>query len=162
MQQDELARQLGAALSAKHWRMASAESCTGGGVAVAVTDIAGSSEWFDRAFVTYSNESKRDMLGVDLAIIEHHGAVSRQTVEQMAQGALRASRANISVAISGVAGPGGGSETKPVGTVWIAWADEYGRLSSHCFQFTGDRFAVRSQAIVAALRGLINIVEQTP
>ncbi len=162
MNVNDLAVQLGEALKAKQWRMATAESCTGGAVAVAVTDIAGSSEWFDRAFVTYTNESKCDMLGVEPEVLDRYGAVSEETVKQMAEGALKASQANVSVAISGIAGPSGGSDAKPLGTVWIAWASDVGGLKSHCFLFVGDRLSVRKQAVAAALQGLINIAGQTP
>ena len=162
MHQSDLASQLGVVLKARQWKMTAAESCTGGGVAVAVTEVAGSSVWFDRAFVTYSNESKCEMLGVNPDTLCEFGAVSEETVRQMAQGALQASRADVSVAISGIAGPDGGSESKPVGTVWMAWADVSGGLQARCFRFAGDRFSVRQQAVSAALQELINIAELTP
>lgn len=121
-----LANQLGDALAKQQWVATTAESCTGGGVATAITDIAGSSQWFDRAFITYSNEAKMQMLGVQAETLANHGAVSEPVVEQMAEGALTNSLADISVAISGIAGPTGGTEEKPVGTVWFAWADKQG------------------------------------
>lgn len=144
-------------------RIATAESCTGGMIAARITDLAGSSVWYDRSFITYSNESKTEMLGVPAETIAAHGAVSEETVLAMALGALTASGANLTVAVSGVAGPDGGSVEKPVGTVWIACA---GRLEERDiapqvqhFQFTGDRSAVRLQSVVEALGLLITCVE---
>lgn len=150
----QLAQQLGDALLARGWRVTTAESCTGGGVASALTDIAGSSEWFEYGFVTYANRAKETLLGVDAATLLHHGAVSEPVVRQMAQGALRAARADLAVAISGVAGPGGGSEDKPVGSVWFAWADSRGTATA-LHRLNGDREQVRRQAVVIALRGLL-------
>lgn len=150
----ELATALGEQLARLQWVAATAESCTGGGVATAITDIAGSSAWFDRAFVTYSNEAKQEMLGVAAQTLDSHGAVSEAVVREMAAGALAHSRADISVAISGIAGPGGGSESKPVGTVWFAWADRHGWISAERYQFDGDRSAVRAQAVTVALEGM--------
>lgn len=118
---DRLSRELGEALQARGWFAATAESCTGGGVATAITDIAGSSGWFDRGFVTYTNEAKQQMLGVSIDSLLRHGAVSEAVVLEMARGGLARSDAGICVAISGIAGPGGGSDDKPVGTVWFAW-----------------------------------------
>ncbi|CAH0534344.1 Nicotinamide-nucleotide amidohydrolase PncC [Vibrio stylophorae] len=146
-------QQLAQLLLAKQWQMATAESCTGGGVAMALTDIAGSSAWFDRAFVTYSNEAKTQMLGVSEALISRHGAVSDAVVRAMAQGAITHSNAKLTVSISGIAGPGGGSDEKPVGTVWFAWADHAGWVKSQCQHFTGDRQAVRQQAVAYAIAG---------
>ncbi len=142
-------------LQRRGWWLACAESCTGGGIAAALTDVAGSSTWFDRGFVTYSNQAKQDMLGVSPDTLARFGAVSRETVIEMARGALARSRAQLSVAVSGIAGPGGGSPDKPVGTVWIAWAAP-GETSAVCEHFAGDRAAVRSSAIDAALRGLLD------
>ncbi|KLV06761.1 damage-inducible protein CinA [Photobacterium aquae] len=150
----ELATALGEQLARLQWVAATAESCTGGGVATAITDIAGSSAWFDRAFVTYSNEAKQEMLGVAAQTLDSHGAVSEAVVREMAAGALAHSRADISVAISGIAGPGGGSESKPVGTVWFAWADRHGWISAERYLFEGDRSAVRAQAVTVALEGM--------
>ncbi|PSW18634.1 damage-inducible protein CinA [Photobacterium sanctipauli] len=150
----ELAAQLGQALSRQQWVAATAESCTGGGVSMAITEVAGSSAWFDRAFVTYSNEAKVQMLGVQEATLIEHGAVSEATVQEMAQGALVSSVADISVAISGIAGPGGGTLDKPVGTVCFAWADKTGWLAVETCLFDGDRQAVRTQAVEKALAGL--------
>lgn len=138
--------------------IATAESCTGGLIAAALTDLAGSSAWFDRGFVTYSNSAKQDMLGVTDETLNDHGAVSGATVAQMAQGALSRSKASVVVSVSGVAGPGGGSDEKPVGTVWMAWAsDDYGHYTRH-FLFDGDRASVRHQAVTEAVRGLIKCI----
>ena len=136
-------------------RIAVAESCTGGGLAAAMTSVAGSSDWFDRGFVTYSNEAKQDMLGVSAATLKRHGAVSEAVARQMAQGALEESRATRSVAITGIAGPGGGSPGKPVGLVWIAWARK-GKVRARQFHFKGGRAAVRRQSVHAALEGLLD------
>ncbi len=157
---EALARRLGAALTARGWMLASAESCTGGLVAGAVTAIAGSSGWFERGFVTYSNEAKQELLGVRAQTLAEHGAVSEATVLEMAAGALRAGRAQASVAVSGVAGPDGGSPDKPVGSVWLAWAHAGAAPRAQLFRFDGDRTAVRRQAVVAALEGLIDECER--
>jgi nicotinamide-nucleotide amidase len=151
----ELAEQLGAALSQQSWIATTAESCTGGGVSMAITEIAGSSAWFDRAFVTYSNEAKQQMINVQVETLVTHGAVSEPVVIEMAKGALDNSNANISVAISGIAGPGGGTELKPVGTVCFAWADKTGWLYTETCLFDGDRNAVREQAIEKSLSGML-------
>ncbi|MGC6389788.1 nicotinamide-nucleotide amidase [Ewingella sp. S1.OA.A_B6] len=129
-----------------------AESCTGGWVAKAITDIAGSSAWFDRGFVTYSNTSKHQLLGVAEATLNEFGAVSEQTVREMAQGALHAAGANLALSISGIAGPDGGSEAKPVGTVWFGFADSEGRILAIKQHFSGDRESVRLQAAVFSLQ----------
>ncbi len=149
-----LSQQLGELLHQHGLVLTTAESCTGGGVASAVTDIAGSSAWFDRAFVTYSNEAKMEMLGVRESTLQQYGAVSEQTVEEMVLGALAHSRANIGVSISGIAGPGGGSADKPVGTVCFAWADKNGWLKIETLKFDGDRDQVRYQAVETALKVL--------
>lgn len=150
-----LATSLGDRLILRHWQLAVAESCTGGWLAKVITDIAGSSQWFDRGFVTYSNEAKQDMLAVPLATLTRHGAVSEPTVRAMADGAIQSSRADIAVAITGIAGPGGGSLNKPVGTVWFAWGLREGAVISQQHHFAGDRLAVRYQAVVTALQGLV-------
>ncbi len=137
---------------------ATAESCTGGLVSAAITSVQGSSQWFDRAFITYSNEAKQTMLDVSPDILEQFGAVSEETVRAMVQGALRHSRADVAVAISGIAGPGGGSALKPVGTVWMAFGQKNlskERYTAKIFHFKGDRQAVRNQAACEALRGLL-------
>jgi nicotinamide-nucleotide amidase len=135
--------------------LAVAESCTGGWVAKVCTDMLGSSGWFERGFVTYSNLSKQELLGVSAATLAEHGAVSEATVREMAAGVLAHSAAHWAVAISGIAGPGGGSADKPVGTVWIAWAGPEGWRRTHCHHFDGDREMVRRQAVAAALQGLL-------
>jgi nicotinamide-nucleotide amidase len=150
-----LARRLGDRLSARGWLLATAESCTGGGIAAAVTAIGGSSGWFDRGFVTYSNEAKRDMLGVSAHTLASHGAVSEATVHEMAEGALAHSRAQVAVAVSGVAGPSGGSAAKPVGMVCLAWAVAGQPTRVRTCHFGGDREAVRRQTVVCALQELI-------
>lgn len=155
---EHLAIELGKALGQRGWLAATAESCTGGGVATAITDIAGSSGWFDRGFVTYTNEAKQQMLGVSGESLEQHGAVSEAVVLEMARGALAHSSAAISVAISGIAGPGGATEGKPVGTVWFAWADRSGRHHSLLARFDGGRRQVRQQAVRQALSGLLALL----
>jgi nicotinamide-nucleotide amidase len=135
-------------------RLAVAESCTGGGLAAALTSIAGSSDWFDRGFVTYSNEAKQEMLGVSAATLRRQGAVSEAVAREMARGALKRSRATRTAAITGIAGPGGGTVGKPVGLVWIAWARK-GSVRTRRFHFKGGRAAVRRQSVRAALEGLL-------
>lgn len=148
---EELVERLAGRLTARGEMLATAESCTGGSVAAACTGLAGSSAWFERGFVTYSNQSKQDMLGVPAATIERYGAVSEQTVTAMVEGALNRSRADWALAISGIAGPGGATPDKPVGTVWIAWGGPGGWRQTRRFQFAGDRNAVREQAVETAL-----------
>ncbi len=140
-------------LTSRQQRLALAESCTGGWVAKVITDIPGSSAIFDRGFVTYSNAAKSELLGVDPALIAHHGAVSEAVVAAMVRGTLQRSAAQQAAAVSGVAGPGGGTPEKPVGTVWIGWGDRH-TLRTQCYHFSGGREAVRQQAVVALLRGL--------
>ena len=148
-------------LAHRRWMMASAESCTGGMIAAACTDLAGSSGWFERGFVTYSNAAKTDLLGVDAALIADHGAVSEPVARAMAEGAVRHSQAQVAVAVTGVAGPGGGSDDKPVGTVWFGFALP-GLLTSEVMLFTGDRAAVRSAAVQHALARLIEKLALAP
>ncbi|MZR63914.1 CinA family protein [Alcanivorax sp. DP30] len=131
-----------------------AESCTGGGIAQVLTEIPGSSRWFERGFVSYSNEAKQDLLGVTAATLDAHGAVSEETALEMARGAVSHSRGHVSVAVTGIAGPDGGSRDKPVGTVWIAWGQKLGYAEAQCFHFQGDRHAVRQQTILEAIKGL--------
>jgi nicotinamide-nucleotide amidase len=150
----ELAEHLGDRLRATHHRLVTAESCTGGWIAKAVTDIAGSSDWFDCGMAAYSYEAKQALLGVRPETLETHGAVSRETVIEMVSGALVNSGASIEVAVTGIAGPGGGSEDKPVGTVWIGWKRRGGYARAEVFHFEGDREAVRRQTVAAALYGL--------
>jgi nicotinamide-nucleotide amidase len=149
--------QLATLLKEKGWMLATAESCTGGLIAAACTDLAGSSDWFERGFVTYSNEAKIEMLGVDAAQIETHGAVSEVVARAMAFGAVRHSRATVSVAVTGIAGPSGGSTEKPVGTVWFGYLVD-GLLSSETRRFDGDRAAVRTATVQHALAGLLRRV----
>ncbi len=156
---DDLAARLGAVLVARGWKAATAESCTGGGIAEAITRIAGSSAWFDQGFVTYSNAAKHTQLGVPEETIHHHGAVSAATVEAMATGALTHSSADVAVAVSGVAGPEGGTPTRPVGTVWIAWARRGAAPEAQAAHFPGDREAVREASVRRALEGLITEAE---
>ena len=150
----ELAVTLGALLLARHWQVTCAESCTGGGIAAAITDVAGSSRWFEAGFVTYANAAKERMLGVSAATLAQYGAVSEEVVREMALGALRQAGADLAVAVSGVAGPDGGSVDKPVGTVWLAWATATDVEVRRC-QFSGDRAAVRRQTVQVALEGLV-------
>ena len=141
----------------KKLTITTAESCTGGWVAKCLTDIAGSSHWFDRGFVTYTNQSKQEMLGIEQAIIEENGAVSEPTVRAMVQGALQHSQADVALAISGIAGPGGGTNDKPVGMVWFAWAGKAGLLQSENIKFNGNREAVRRQAVLHALQTMLSL-----
>lgn len=141
-------------LRAKGWRLATAESCTGGLIAAACTSLAGSSDWFERGFVTYSNAAKRDQLGVDAALIEAHGAVSAEVAAAMAAGALARSPADVAVAVTGIAGPGGAVPGKPVGTVWLALARRGAGATVERLQLDGDRASVRAQTLVIALQRL--------
>jgi nicotinamide-nucleotide amidase len=142
------------ALRAKGWRMAAAESCTGGMIAAACTTLAGSSDWFERGFVTYSNAAKCEQLGVDAAVIDAHGAVSREVACAMAAGALSHSPADVAVAVTGIAGPGGGVPGKPVGTVWLALIRRGGPPLAERLALSGDRGSVRAQTVVIALQRL--------
>lgn len=137
--------------------MATAESCTGGMISAACTDLAGSSNWFDRGFVTYSNAAKTELLGVDAELIKQHGAVSEPVARAMAAGAITHSKAQVSVAVTGVAGPGGGSAEKPVGTVWFGWSVK-GQISSEVQHFEGDRAAVRAATVSHALLRLLALL----
>jgi nicotinamide-nucleotide amidase len=150
-----LATRLGRALLERQWTVATAESCTGGLIAGAITDVAGSSGWFDRGFVTYSNEAKVEMLGVRPETLAAHGAVSEATAREMAAGALERSRADVAVAVTGVAGPAGGTADKPVGLVCFAWASRDASVEARAEQFGGDRAGVRAATVEAALQGLI-------
>jgi nicotinamide-nucleotide amidase len=150
-----LAAQVGDRLHARHACLATAESCTGGWVAKVLTDVPGSSSWFERGFVTYSNEAKQDMLGVPGELLHQYGAVSEATVRAMAEGALDNSRADHSLAITGIAGPGGGTTEKPVGYVWVAWAGGGRPTESRSCRFKGERADVRRQSVVTALNGLL-------
>jgi nicotinamide-nucleotide amidase len=155
-----LAERVGQALKEKGFMLASAESCTGGWIGEAVTAVAGSSEWFERGFITYSNAAKQEMLGVLPSTLEMHGAVSEQTVLEMASGALRSSHASIAVSVSGVAGPAGGTATKPVGMVCIGWCVRDAAPFAVTHRFSGDREAVRRQSVVVALEGVLKAVNR--
>jgi nicotinamide-nucleotide amidase len=158
---DELqlqAERLGASLRDTKQMLVTAESCTGGWIAKTVTDVAGSSDWFDCGLAAYSYEAKQRLLGVRAETLEHFGAVSRETVVEMVSGALVHSGSTVAVAVTGIAGPGGGTDDKPVGTVWIAWKRRGGYPQAELFHFDGDREAVRRQTVAAALDGLEAIV----
>jgi len=154
----ELAGVLGEKLVAQQLTVTAAESCTAGGIAEAITRIPGSSRWFEVGFVTYSNHAKSRLLGVEEGLLAGVGAVSQGVVEQMANGALLESQADIAVAVSGIAGPDGGTDEKPVGTVWFAWARDNGEVLSEKRQFKGDRLTVRQLSVIAALEGLLELV----
>lgn len=154
MRIDSLSRSLGKALRAKGQILVAAESCTGGWVSQAVTSIAGSSDWFERGYVTYSNAAKRELLGVAKTTLLRHGAVSEPTAREMARGALRKGRGTIALAVTGIAGPGGGAPGKPVGTVCFAWAQGR-RIRSETKHFLGGRSSVRRQSVIHVLRGVL-------
>ena len=155
MTPDVLVARLADALRARAERLATAESCTGGLIAAACTDLAGSSDWFERGLVSYSNEAKTELLGVDAALIGAHGAVSEPVARAMAAGALAHSRADWAVAVTDIADPGGGSVEKPVGLVWLAWCRRGGEPQAERHVFPGDRAAVRGATVVRALEGLV-------
>ena len=155
----ELATTLGLLLKHHRLMLATAESCTGGWLAAALTSISGSSRWFERGFITYSNEAKREMLGVSEQTLRQFGAVSEPTVREMAEGALAMSHAQVSVAITGIAGPKGGTDAKPIGTVWIAWARAGRGTQSRLQHLSGGRQEIRRQAVRAALRVLIEVLQ---
>ena len=155
---DQLVEQLADNLRARNKRISTAESCTGGLIAKSLTDLAGSSDWFDRGFVTYSNASKSEMLGVAAETIESHGAVSEPVARAMATGVLQHSAADYAVAVTGVAGPGGGTVEKPVGTVWIAVASSTVR-EARLYLFDGDRSAVRDATLLAALQAVLGLID---
>jgi nicotinamide-nucleotide amidase len=154
---NELAQQVGAALKARGLRLVTAESCTGGWVSMALTAVAGSSDWFERGYVTYSNAAKREDLGVAEDTLRRHGAVSEETAREMVAGALQRSGAQVALAITGIAGPTGGTPAKPVGTVCFAWAHG-SNISSETRRFAGDRESVRRQSVDHALQGLLQLL----
>jgi nicotinamide-nucleotide amidase len=154
-----LVQKLAAALVARNWQLTTAESCTGGGVATTLTDMAGSSQWFERGFVTYSNLAKQEMLGVSSQILSMQGAVSEACVEAMASGALAHSHAQLAVAVSGIAGPSGASVEKPLGMVCLAWQCQGEKAQLRTEYFSGDRAAVRALTIECALSGLLDVLE---
>jgi nicotinamide-nucleotide amidase len=141
--------------------LATAESCTGGLISAACTDLSGSSAWFERGFVTYSNDAKIELLGVDAGVISQHGAVSEETARAMVEGAIARSKAQVAVAVTGVAGPTGGSRARPVGTVWFGWSVN-GQTSAECMLFAGDRAAVRAATVRHALERLIALLTAGP
>ena len=159
--QMRLAAELGRQLLARRWRVATAESCTGGLVAGAITAIAGSSDWFERGFVTYSNAAKHEMLGVPAELIDKHGAVSEPVAGAMAAGAVANSAADCALAVTGVAGPGGGTSAKPVGMVCFGWVAR-GSQRTATLHLPGDRAAVRDASVDAALAGLLELVGEVP
>ena len=151
----QLSNLLGEKLLARNWRVATAESCTGGGIAAAITAIAGSSAWFEYGIVSYANQAKEKLLQVNPQTLIQEGAVSQAVVEQMVTGILILSGAEIAVAVSGVAGPSGGSVEKPVGTVWFAWGLATGLIYSQSFHFSGDRASIQQQSVMQGLSGLL-------
>jgi nicotinamide-nucleotide amidase len=152
-----LTEEVGRELKRQGYVLATAESCTGGWISAAITAVAGSSDWFDRGFVTYSNAAKQDMLGVSPRTLQTSGAVSEDTAREMTAGALKRSRADVAVAVTGIAGPTGGSKDKPVGTVCFAWEHRDQRRESATHYLKGDRMAVRRQSVIIALRGLLSV-----
>ncbi|MEJ1297337.1 MAG: nicotinamide-nucleotide amidase [Candidatus Sedimenticola sp. (ex Thyasira tokunagai)] len=156
---EQLAKDVGRRLALEDMALVTAESCTGGWIAKVMTDIPGSSGCFDRGFVTYSNEAKQEMLGVSIETLERYGAVSETVVQEMVVGALKQSRGSVALSVSGIAGPGGGSADKPVGTVCFAWGIRGGEVNSqqHCFE--GDRESVRRQAVSQALQGVLDLFD---
>jgi len=158
---EDLANNLGARLKRTNEMLATAESCTGGWAAQVVTSVAGSSAWFERGFVTYSNEAKQELLGVRAETLRAYGAVSEETAREMARGALERSRATVSVSITGVAGPAGGTPEKPVGTVSFAWA-RLGEVRSETRRFAGDRESIRRQSVIFALEGVMRALDGAP
>ena len=153
-----LARRLGVLAKRRKVDVVTAESCTGGGVSTAMTRISGSAKWFERGFVTYTNIAKMEMLGVKRDTLKQHGAVSEEVAIEMARGALQHSHAHVSVAVTGIAGPTGGSRLKPVGTVHFAWAVRGGPVQARRFRFEGDRVQVRLQSVYVALQGLVDLL----
>lgn len=154
----DLAEQLGLCLTAKGLKLASAESCTGGWLAKIITDIPGSSAWFTGSVVSYSNEAKQSLLGVKQSTLNEYGAVSGETVLEMSDGVFTFTDADVAVSISGIAGPDGGSEDKPVGLVWLSWGKRDKTVFAHPFNFSGDRQAVRKQSIKQALNSLLDLL----
>ena len=157
----EIARTLGRACRRRNIDVVTAESCTGGGAAAAITRISGSAKWFERGFVTYTNVAKKEMLGVSQRTLGNYGAVSEQVAREMAAGALKHSHADVSVSITGIAGPTGGSRKKPVGLVCFGWAYRGGVVQTRAFRFKGDRVQVRMQSVAVALQGLIDLLRKS-
>lgn len=157
-----LIKELAQSLQENHWHLVTAESCTGGLVASELTELAGSSQWFERGFVTYSNLSKQELLGVPGELLQDFGAVSLEVAAAMAMGALKHSAGDIALSVTGIAGPGGGSPEKPVGTVCFAWAYRQGQVHTLKEQFSGDRHTVRQAACQTALEGLRSFLKEIP
>ena len=153
-----LAEKVGQRLLADKLMLVTAESCTGGWISQVVTTVAGSSQWFDRGFITYTNQAKQDMLGVSADTLNTYGAVSEQTVIEMVLGALKNSQAEVAVAVSGIAGPGGGSQEKPVGLVWHAWALKNNQPITQSEHYLGNRQQVREQAVATSLNGILRLL----
>jgi nicotinamide-nucleotide amidase len=156
---EKLSRTVGERLKSAGATLVTAESCTGGWVAQTLTSVAGSSDWFERGFVTYSDDAKREMLGVRPETLSRHGAVSEETAREMARGALERSRGTLALAVTGIAGPGGGSAAKPVGMVCFAWAGKSGGVRSETCSFRGDRESVRRQSVLRALEGVLQALD---
>ena len=156
----ELSSEVGRVLVVQHLKLATVESCTGGWIGQSLTAVAGSSAWYERGFVTYSDASKSDLVGVSRELISRSGAVSEPVVRAMARGALSHSRADLALAVTGIAGPDGGSADKPAGTVWLCWTARTGKERAKQYLFTGDREAVRRQSVIEALSGLIRFLEE--
>ncbi|CAH1084938.1 NMN aminohydrolase [Candidatus Nitrotoga sp. 1052] len=157
---ENMAIQIGSALKLHGLMLATAESCTGGAVASAITDIAGSSEWFERGFITYSNEAKREMLGVAQDTLTRYGAVSEAVVREMVAGALCHSHAQVALAVSGIAGPAGGMPGKPVGTVWFAWGIKGGQCVARLHHLSGNRAEIRMQSVCIAFQGVLDLLNR--
>ncbi len=155
---DQLVQQLSELLTERGWKIATVESCTGGMISELITQMPGSSEWFERGFVTYSNEAKQELVGVSSDSLREHGAVSSTVAREMAAGGIQTSRADLAVSVTGVAGPDGGSKEKPVGTVWIAWADRNGNVMDQGYLFPGDRQQVRLASAQSAFAGAIEFL----
>jgi len=157
---EALAAQVGAALKSHGWTLVTAESCTGGGVAQAITEVPDCSKWFERGFITYSNLAKQQILGVSEDTLVQHGAVSEATVREMVQGALAHSESQVALAVSGIAGPGGGTTDKPVGTVWFAWGIKRGETLASMHLLTGNRAEVRAKAVYVSLQGVLELLSK--
>jgi len=157
---ENLAIQIGSALKSHGLMLVTAESCTGGAVASAITDIAGSSEWFERGFITYSKEAKREMLDVAQDTLTRYGAVSEAVVREMVAGALYHSHAQVALAVSGIARPAGGMPDKPVGTVWFAWGIKGGQCVAHLYHLPGNRAEIRMQSVCIAFQGVLDLLNQ--
>ena len=155
---DHLVQQLSELLIERGWMIATVESCTGGMISESITRVPGSSDWFERGFVTYSNDAKQELVGVNSETLRDHGAVSSAVAREMAAGGIQSSRADLAVSVTGVAGPDGGSEEKPVGTVWIAWADRNGKVIDQGYLFSGDRQQVRMVSAQSAFAGAIKFL----